>query len=160
MLSAPQSNRDTTFSKFNAFMHLVFKYFIWGINDNLLSNITQRNLCSWTTGMAKPFNVSVGSWCSRFSWGRRKGCHGWKKTKAKDNLLVTYPWFLTFIIRWLAEITLSPWGKGRETILTFHLFQVSHHLAPPKERHWYFCAWSFMATLPSSPKERNEMMVF
>ena len=43
MLSAPQSNLDTTFSKYNAFRHLAFKYLIWGINDNLMSNITPLN---------------------------------------------------------------------------------------------------------------------
>ena len=56
MRSAPQSVCDNTFSKFNAFRHLAFKYLICGMKESLRSKRTPRNLKSSTTGIRDLIN--------------------------------------------------------------------------------------------------------
>ena len=69
-LSAPKSNLETTCNKFSALMHRL-KYFIWGINANLLSKITPWNFYSWTIGMAL-----IGSTLGRRIWKNIFHCQG------------------------------------------------------------------------------------
>ena len=64
MRSAPQSVCDNTFSKFNAFRHLAFKYLICGMKESLRSKRTPRNLKSSTTGIRDPYKYSSGSLCT------------------------------------------------------------------------------------------------
>ena len=64
VLSAPQSVYDSTFSKFNVFRHLAFKYLICGMKESLRSKRILRNLKSSTTGKRDPYKYSSGSLCT------------------------------------------------------------------------------------------------
>ena len=44
-------------------MVLVFKYFMWEMNDNFLSKITPRNLYLLTTGISVSSSFMSGSLC-------------------------------------------------------------------------------------------------
>ena len=54
----------TTPSNCSVLLHLVFRYFKWGMNVSFLSNIIPINLYSFTTGTS----FRLGSLCSFFFW--------------------------------------------------------------------------------------------
>ena len=105
-LSAPQLSPETTLSKFKALVHLVFRFFMCGMNESLLSNMTPKNLCSFFTGISFPLRYRAGSSCTFF----------WLQ-KCTQTVLVSENlnpfWFVHFCRIEIDSFTTNGFGRKR-----------------------------------------------